>query len=62
MAAQVATAAQQLARPGHFRRLARQLCDYIVFYNQQRRHSSLGYMSPATYERSARMTETTLPR
>lgn len=39
-----------------------QLFDYIeVFYNQQRRHSSLGYMSPATYERSAQMTETTLP-
>jgi putative transposase len=33
-----------------------ELFDYIeVFYNQQRRHSSLGYMSPAQYERSARM-------
>lgn len=30
--------------------------DYIeVFYNQQRRHSSLTYLSPADYERSARM-------
>jgi transposase InsO family protein len=39
-----------------------QLFDYIeVFYNQQRRHSSLGYMSPAGYERSAQMAETTLP-
>jgi putative transposase len=39
-----------------------QLFDYIeVFYNQQRRHSSLGYMSPAGYERSAQMTETVLP-
>jgi putative transposase len=29
------------------------LFDYIeVFYNQQRRHSALGYMSPAGYERS----------
>jgi len=29
-----------------------QLFDYIeVFYNQQRRHSSLGYLSPAQYER-----------
>jgi transposase InsO family protein len=34
-----------------------QLFDYIeVFYNQQRRHSALGYDSPAQYERSARMT------
>ncbi len=32
-----------------------QLFDYIeVFYNQQRRHSSLGYLSPAQYERAAR--------
>lgn len=31
-----------------------QLFDYIeVFYNQQRRHSALGYDSPAQYERSA---------
>ena len=30
--------------------------DYIeVFYNQQRRHSALAYLSPADYERSARM-------
>ena len=30
-----------------------QLFDYIeVFYNQQRRHSSLGYKSPAQYERT----------
>ena len=33
-----------------------ELFDYIeVFYNQQRRHSSLGYASPAQYERSARL-------
>ena len=32
------------------------LFDYIeVFYNQQRRHSTLGYVSPAEYERTARM-------
>jgi transposase InsO family protein len=31
------------------------LFDYIeVFYNQQRRHSSLGYLSPAQYERASR--------
>jgi putative transposase len=31
--------------------------DYIeIFYNQQRRHSALAYLSPADYERSARMT------
>jgi putative transposase len=30
------------------------LCEYIeVFYNNQRRHSSLGYVSPAEYEQSA---------
>jgi putative transposase len=30
--------------------------DYIeVFYNRQRRHSALAYLSPADYERSARM-------
>ncbi len=34
----------------------REVFDYIeVFYNQQRRHSALGYMNPAEYERSARM-------
>lgn len=33
-----------------------QLFDYIeVFYNQQRRHSSLGYQSPAQYERTTRL-------
>jgi putative transposase len=32
-----------------------QLFDYIeVFYNQQRRHSVLGYVSPAEFERAAR--------
>ena len=31
------------------------LFDYIeVFYNQQRRHSVIGYMSPAEFERAAR--------
>ena len=29
-----------------------ELFDYIeVFYNQQRRHSAIGYVSPAEYER-----------
>jgi transposase InsO family protein len=33
-----------------------QLFDYIeVFYNQQRRHSVLGYVSPAEFERAARV-------
>jgi putative transposase len=32
------------------------LFDYIeVFYNNQRRHSSIDYVSPAAYERAARM-------
>jgi transposase InsO family protein len=33
------------------------LFDYIeVFYNQQRRHSTIGYVSPAVFERQARTT------
>ncbi len=36
-----------------------ELFDYIeVFYNQQRRHSSLGYLSPVKYERASRSTAT----
>ena len=32
------------------------LFDYIeVFYNQERRHSTLGYLSPGQFERAARM-------
>jgi len=32
----------------------RELFDYIeVFYNQQRRHSTLGQISPAAFERQA---------
>jgi len=42
---------------GHFesnRDAKYQLFDYIeVFYNQKRRHSSLGYATPAEYERAA---------
>src|SRR5712675_3082949 len=34
------------------------LFDYIeVFYNQERRHSTLGYVSPAQFERAARMVQ-----
>jgi transposase InsO family protein len=37
------------------RRAKDQSFDYIeVFYNQQRRHSSIGYASPAQHERAAR--------
>jgi transposase InsO family protein len=36
----------------------RQLFDYIeVFYNQRRRHSSIGYVSPAQFERATAMKE-----
>lgn len=44
-------------RFGSFAEAKAQLFDYIeVFYNQQRRHSSLGNVSPAEYERVSRMT------
>ena len=37
-------------------RAKREAFDYIeVFYNQERRHSSLGYVSPAEYEKRERM-------
>ena len=35
-----------------------ELFDYIeVFYNQQRRHSAIGYISPAEYERTAKVAQ-----
>ncbi|MGE0549494.1 MAG: IS3 family transposase [Kofleriaceae bacterium] len=37
-------------------RAKEQLFDYVeVFYNQQRRHSSIDYVSPARYERERDM-------
>jgi transposase InsO family protein len=39
-----------------------QLFDYIeVFYNQRRRHSTIGYMSPAAFERAAVHRESAMP-
>ncbi|WP_369127265.1 IS3 family transposase [Rubrivivax gelatinosus] len=32
--------------------LRNSLLSYIQFYNQQRLHSSIGYLSPAGFERS----------
>jgi transposase InsO family protein len=38
------------------------LFDYIeVFYNQRRRHSTIGYVSPAAFERRAPLTQTSSP-
>jgi putative transposase len=38
------------------------LFDYLeVFYNQRRRHSTIGYLSPAAFERHARRGQTPLP-
>ena len=34
----------------------RGVLDYIAFYNLKRRHSSIGYVSPAEFERNARQT------
>jgi putative transposase len=52
------TLKQELVYPRHFqsRQEARQaIFEYIeVFYNRMRRHSSLGYVSPAQYERQAK--------
>jgi transposase InsO family protein len=40
-----------------------QLFDYIeVFYNQRRRHSTIGYVSPATFERAAATRRESAPR
>jgi Integrase core domain len=40
-----------------------QLFDYIeVFYNQRRRHSTIGYVSPAAFERAAAVQRESVPR
>ena len=37
------------------------LFDYIeVFYNQRRRHSTIGYVSPAAFERAAAQRESVM--
>ena len=39
------------------------LFDYIeVFYNQRRRHSTIGYLSPAAFERAAALQRASTPR
>jgi transposase InsO family protein len=47
--------AESLTGPYHTRQEARQsIFEYIeVWYNRQRRHSSLGYLSPAAFEQAA---------
>jgi len=38
------------------RHAKRELFEYIdVFYNQRRRHSTIGYVSPAVFEQRARL-------
>jgi transposase InsO family protein len=44
----------------HRRDLSSAVFDYIeAFYNRQRRHSTLGYLSPEEYERDTITTTTT---
>ena len=47
--------AECVTGPYHTRQEARQsIFEYIeVWYNRQRRHSSLGYLSPAAFEQAA---------
>jgi transposase InsO family protein len=43
-------------RFGSYGAAKEELFDYIeVFYNQQRRHSAIDYVSPAQYERDQRL-------
>ena len=39
--------------PDRLRHSGRLLLDYVRFYNQQRLHSSLGYLPPAIFEAQA---------
>ena len=48
-------------RFGSFGEAKMELFDYIeVFYNQRRRHSTIGYVSPAAFERAAAQRESVM--
>ncbi len=56
-----ATLKTELVANAHWRRPAEgiaALSQYLVWYDDQRRHSTLGYVSPAAFERQPTATET----